>query len=171
AVLTLLLWFVPQKLGGVALTQAAKHDLHPTGVSGAQASCPICSELADHAWVLMPFRIKVADIVTLIVGGFLTLQVWRTRASFRLETERERGIAWLVAFGLLGCLWFLLVGVETEFGFSGNTRYLVLGSALLFVCGGGGFGGAAFALGREVRHVAPRFAAKRRPAGGTLAGT
>jgi len=38
-----------------------------------------------------------------------------------------------VALGLLGCLWFLIVGFETEFGVSGNTRYLVLGSALLFV--------------------------------------
>jgi hypothetical protein len=171
AVLTLLLWFVPQKLGGVALTQAANHDLHPTGVSAAQASCPICSELVDHAWVLMPFRIKVADIFTLLVGGFLTLRIWRARASFRLETERERGIAWLVAFGLLGCLWFLIVGVETEFGFSGNTRYLVLGSALLFVCGGGGFGWAAIALGQEVRHTAPRLAARLRPAGVTLTAT
>jgi hypothetical protein len=170
-VLTLLLWFVPQKLGGVALTQAASHDLHPTGVSAAQASCPICSELADHAWVLMPFRVKVADILTLLVGGFLLARIWRARAGFKLKTDRERAIAWLVFFGLLGCLWFLIVGVETEFGFSGNTRYLVLGSALLFVCGGGGFGWAAIVLARQTRRLAPRLAARLHPAGVTVAAT
>ena len=170
-VLTLLLWFVPQKLGGVALTQAASHDLHPTGISAAQASCPICSELADHAWVLMPFRVKIADILTMLVGGFLMLRIWRARVGFKLETDRERGIAWLVAFGLLGCLWFLIVGLETEFGFSGNTRYLVLGSALLFVCGGGGFGWASVALGRQTQRLAPRLAVRLHPAGVTLAAT
>jgi len=171
AVLTLLLWFVPQKLGGVGLTQAAKHDLSPTGVSAASASCPICTEIADHAWPLMPFRIKVAEFLTMLVGAFLVVRTWRARGAFRLETDRDRGIAGLLGFGLLGCLWFLIVGIETEFGFSGNTRYLVLGSALLFVCGGGGFGWAAIALGRQTRRVAPRLVARLHPAGMALSGT
>jgi hypothetical protein len=170
-VLTVLLWFVPQKLGGVALTQAANHDLTPTGVSAASASCPICSELVDHAWKLMPLRVKLAELLTLLVGAVLTVRAWRARGAFKLETDHDRGIAGLLAFGLLGCLWFLIVGIETEFGFSGNTRYLVLGSALLFVCGGGGIGWAAVASGRQTRRLAPRLAAHLPPAALTLAAT
>jgi hypothetical protein len=65
----------------------------------------------------------------------------------------------------------LIVGIETEFGFSGSTRYLVLGSALLFVSAGGGFGWAAIALGRQVRRRAPSLAARAGPGGLALGGT
>jgi len=168
--LTLLLWFVPQRLGGVALTQAANHDLTPTGPSAASASCPICSEIADHAWPLMPFRIKIANLLTILVGTVLVWRLWRARGALRFETSHERGVAALLAFGLLGYLWWVIVGVETEFGFSGNDRYLVLGSALLFICGGGGVGWAATALGRYTRRAAPWLAARTGPAGLALTG-
>ena len=157
--LTLALWFVPQKLGGVALTQAAAHDLHPTGASAAQASFPFWAELKNQAWVLMPFRVKLADLLVLLVGAVLVLRLWRARGADKPRTDHDRAVTWILVFGLLGLLWFVIVGIETEFGFSGNTRYLVLGSALLFVSGGAGFGWAAIALGRLARRWAPRHGA------------
>ena len=45
-----------------------------------------------------------------------------------------------VAIGLGGIAWFTVIAVMTQIGFSGNNRYLVLGAALVDVCGGVGFG-------------------------------
>ncbi len=159
--LTLALWFVPQKLGGVALTQAASHDLHPTGVSAAQASFPFWAELRDQAWVLMPFRVKLADLLVLLVGAFLVLRLWRSPGGAnKPRTDHDRAVTLDSRFRpARGLLWFVIVGIETEFGFSGNTRYLVLGSALLFVSGGAAFGWAAIALGQLARRRGPRHGA------------
>jgi hypothetical protein len=54
--------------------------------------------------------------------------------------------------GLGGLAWFVVIGVMTQVGFSGNNRYLVLGSALVDICGAVGFGWAA----RELAVLASR---------------
>jgi hypothetical protein len=54
--------------------------------------------------------------------------------------------------GVGGLAWFVVIAVMTQVGFSGNNRYLVLGSALVDICGAIGFGWAA----RELAVLAAR---------------
>jgi hypothetical protein len=53
----------------------------------------------------------------------------------------------VLAIGALGLSWILLIAVMTQAGFSGNNRYLVLGTALIVVVGGVGWGWLARWLG------------------------
>jgi hypothetical protein len=69
--------------------------------------------------------------------------------------------------GLFGFGWWILIALETQAGFSGNDRYLVLGSACIEVAGAAGFGWAALALARAARHRAPS-PLRRIPRPGTL---
>ncbi len=57
-----------------------------------------------------------------------------------------RALAAAVAIGLGGLAWFVVIAVMTQIGFSGNNRYLVLGAALVDVCGAVGFGCLAIAI-------------------------
>jgi hypothetical protein len=61
-----------------------------------------------------------------------------------------RGQAAALAAGVLGVVWFVVVAVMTQAGFSGNNRYLVIGSALIEVCGAVAWGWAAAELGSLV---------------------
>ena len=54
--------------------------------------------------------------------------------------------------GVGGLAWFVVIAIMTQVGFSGNNRYLVLGSALVDICGAVGFGWAA----RELAVLAVR---------------
>jgi hypothetical protein len=72
AVLTLFLWFVPQKWGGGSLTSGVSRAQHPRHNSAAFASCPFCSEFADHAWPLVLQRIEVAAL--LVIGAADTVE-------------------------------------------------------------------------------------------------
>jgi hypothetical protein len=155
ALATLFLWFVPQKLGGGSWFSGVNRAQHPRSNSSAFARCPFCAELVDHAWPQVLLRIKVAAALT--VGAAL-LGLWRTvgkRPGWRLSSARERAMAVLVLCGLFGLGWWALVAIETQAGFSGNDHYLVLGSALIEIVGGVGFGWAAIVLARAMRrHIA-----------------
>jgi hypothetical protein len=167
AVLTLVLWFVPQKLGGGSFTSGVTRAQHPRSNSAAFASCPFCTELVDHAWPQVLWRIKAAAALAVVVAlvlllalwrarpGFLQWRPWRADAGFEFASERERALVVLVACGTFGLIWWVLVALETQAGFSGNDRYLVLGSALIEVAGGAGFGWAAIALARLAKRNAP----------------
>jgi hypothetical protein len=48
---------------------------------------------------------------------------------------------------MAGLLWFVVIAVLTQAGFSGNNRYLVIGSALVEVCGAVAWGWAAQEIG------------------------
>jgi hypothetical protein len=52
----------------------------------------------------------------------------------------------LLFAGAVGWLWWVGVSVLTQAGFSGNDRYLVLGSALISIAGGVGWGWGAATL-------------------------
>jgi len=150
ALATLFLWFVPQKWGSGSFFSGVTRAHHPRSNSSAFASCPFCAELTDHAWPQVLVRLKAAAALTVLAA-----LIGLGRGGWRLSGERLRAMALLVLFGVVGLGWWMLVALETQGGFSGNDRYLVLGSALIEITGGVGFGWAALAIGRWLdRHVA-----------------
>jgi len=159
AAVTLFLWFVPQKWGGGSWFSGVTRAQHPRKNSPAFAPCPFCAELKDHAWPLVLLRIKVfAALAVLAAIGML----WRGRVArpgWRLTGSRDRTLLTLIACGLFGLAWWVLVALETQGGFSGNDRYLVLGSAFIVLAGAVGFGWLAHLL---VGLVAGAGAASRR---------
>ena len=54
----------------------------------------------------------------------------------------------MVVLGVLGVVWFVVIAILTQAGFSGNNRYLVLGSALIEIAGAVGWGWLAIELAR-----------------------
>lgn len=163
AALTLFLWFVPQYWGSGSFTSGVARAQRPRSNSAAFASCPFCAELHRHAWPQVLFRIKVAGglaVCVAMVGlarlwharpGFLQWRLWRADPGIKFASERERALFVLVLCGVFGLSWWVLVALETQAGFSGNDRYLVLGSAFIDLAGGVGFGWAAVALVRLSR--------------------
>jgi hypothetical protein len=160
AVATLFFWFVPQKWGSGSWFSGVTRAHHPRSNSSAFATCPFCAELKDHAWPQVLLRIKLAAVLTV---GAAVIGLWRAlarRPGWRLSSDRERAMAVLALCGLFGLGWWVLVAIETQAGFSGNDRYLVLGSALIEIVGGVGFGWAAIALGRLGRRLLPGLRAR-----------
>ena len=165
AVLTLVLWFVPQKWGGGSWLSGFNRAQHPRHNSPAFAACPFCSELVHHAWPLILLRVKIAAVLVIGLAGFVLGRAGRARAAsgvrerglarFAPHGPRERGLAALALCGLFGFSWWILIALETQAGFSGNDRYLVIGSAFIEICGAGGFGWAAIELARWARERAP----------------
>jgi hypothetical protein len=56
----------------------------------------------------------------------------------------------VVVLGAFGVVWWVLISVLTQAGFSGNDRYLVLGAATIDIVGGVAWGWAALALARVI---------------------
>jgi hypothetical protein len=165
--LTLALWFVPQEIGGGSFISGVIRAQHPRPNSAAFASCPFCTELADHAWTLVLLRIKAAAMLVIGIGGGALVRAWRQRGRITIEGRRERALLNLVLCGAFGYLWWIIIALETQAGFSGNDRYLVIGSAFIEICGAGGFGWAAIALTEPLRHRVKR--RLRRPGACALA--
>jgi hypothetical protein len=153
-VLTLFLWFVPQKWGSGSFTSGISRAQHPRSNSPAFAPCPFCAELKDHAWRLVILRVKLAAAIAVLVAGAL---LWRRRD----EAPRRRTLVAVTVIGLFGLVWWLLVALETQAGFSGNDRYLVLGSALIILTGAVGYGWLGYELMGLLRR---RFAGSAPPA-------
>jgi len=162
AVLTLLLWFVPQQWGGGSLTSGVSRAQQPLKSSAAFAKCPFCSELSQHAWFLVPLRVKVAAFVAMSAAAIALL---RAKA---IVGNRGRALALLLLCGLFGYGWWVLIAIETQAGFSGNDRYLVTGSAFIDIAGAVGYGWAAIAL---ANWISGRVGAIRATAAGTLLAT
>jgi hypothetical protein len=145
------LWFLPEYWGSGHFLRGVSRAQHPRANSPAFAKCPFCTELVDHAWPTILLRIKiVAALLVGFVGADLWLR-WRSRAEGAAATVRDRAAATACAAGVLGLAWFVVVAVMTQIGFSGNNRYLVLGSALVEIAGAVGWGWAALELGRLLR--------------------
>jgi hypothetical protein len=143
AVITPIVWFLPVYLGCGSFSCSVSRATHPRSNSLAFASNPFVAELKRAAWPTMLLRIKVvAALLVVAVTGIL----WRTYrrsglAGLRTETSQARLTAALMGLG--GLAWFVVIAVMTQVGFSGNNRYLVLGSAMVDICGAVGFGWAA----------------------------
>ncbi len=152
AVLVVICWFVPVKLGCGSFGCSVTRAVHPRSNSYAFASDPFVAELQKAAWPTMLLRIKlVAALLVLAVTGIL----WRTyrragTAGLVTATSRARLTAALMGVG--GLAWFVVIAVMTQIGFSGNNRYLVLGAAMVDICAAVGFGWAA----QELAVLAPR---------------
>ncbi len=133
-----LLWFAPEYWGSGHFFRGVNRAHHPRSNSAAFASCPFCAELKDHAWPLVLTRIKaIAILGAALAAGLLfrTRKRWWPARGAALE-PRTLGLVGLVLCAAVGFGWWVGVAAETQAGFSGNDRYLVLGSALVSIAGG-----------------------------------
>jgi hypothetical protein len=151
-VLQPLVWFVPVYLGSGHFGSSVTRAQHPRANSLAFASSPFLSELGDAAWPTMMLRIKVMALLVIPGTGALLWHGYRRRGGrAALATPRARALGAAALFGVGAIAWFVLIALMTQLGFSGNDRYLVLGSSLMDICGAVGFGWLALELGRALR--------------------
>jgi hypothetical protein len=162
------LWFVPEYWGSGHFFRGVSRAQHVRSNSPALKPCPFCSLVVDHAWPTVLLRIKVVAAVAVGAAGLLLLRRWRAVGRWRFDTERARSLAVLVVVGLLGLGWWVLIGIMTQAGFSGNDRYLVLGAALIEIAGAVGWGWAALELGFGVRRFAARAGGRSLPSAGVI---
>ena len=142
-VITPIVWFLPVYLGCGSFSCSVNRATHPRSNSLAFASNPFVAELERAAWPTMLLRIKVvAALLVLAVAGILW-STYRRAGLAGLRTERSQARLTAALLGLGGLSWFVVIAVMTQVGFSGNNRYLVLGSAMVDICGAIGFGWAA----------------------------
>lgn len=166
------LWFLPEYWGSGHLFRGVTRAHTPRSNSAAFAGCPFCTEFDQHAWPTLLNRIKFAALLATAAAAF---QLWRLRGSWWRRPSapgRVRALAGLLLCGVVGFGWWVGIALETQAGFSGNDRYLVLGVALVAIAGGAGWGWAAAAVGRAARAAAPRLgrAAQAVSGLGSLAG-
>jgi hypothetical protein len=155
------LWFLPELWGSGHLFRNVTRALHPRSNSAAFSSCPICTVYKQEAWPEVLNRVKYAGIVGLLAAAF---GLWHGRAAWWRRRPIDPGIrarAWLLAVGLFGFAWWLGIAIETQAGFSGNNRYLVLGTAPVALCGGVAWGWLAQSVGRVVRWLGRQLASLR----------
>ena len=161
------LWFLPELWGSGQLFRGLTRAQHPRANSPAFASCPVCAVFKQEAWQSLLNRVKIAAIMALAAAAW---GLWRRRTSWwrrpALPAAPRARLAAL-ALGLFGFIWWLGIAVETQDGFSGNRRYLVLGTACLAIVGGVAWGWLATTVGALARRLsAPALAL---PAGATIA--
>ncbi len=142
------LWFLPELWGSGHLLRGVTRAHNPRSNSAAYASCPFCTEFDQHAWPTTLLRVKAVALVAMAAAAF---GLWRVRATLRHGGFANRGTyarAALLVVGGIGYLWWIGIAAETQAGFSGNDRYLVLGTALISITGGVGWGWAAQTVAR-----------------------
>jgi hypothetical protein len=152
-VLIPVLWFLPSQWGSGSLLGGVTRALHPRSNSAAFAKCPFCTEFVHHAWPRVMFRVKIVGLLAIVVAAF---GLYRTRSTWWRSSaisDQARARLLLIAVGVVGWLWWIGVSIETQAGFSGNDRYLVLGTALIAISGGVGWGWLAAAIGGLVRRA------------------
>jgi hypothetical protein len=146
-VLIPILWFLPEYWGSGQFLRGEQRAQHVRSNSLALAKCPFCSELTKAAWPTVLLRIKLAAIVLALAVSFVLARGWRRARRGVLGDPRIRAQSVALAAGALGLAWFVVVAIMTQAGFSGNNRYLVIGSALIEVCGAVAWGWAATEVG------------------------
>jgi hypothetical protein len=142
-VLIPVLWFLPEYWGSGHFFRGVNRAQHVRSNSAALARCPFCTELRKHAWPRVMFRIKAVAVLAVLAAA---LGLWRTREGWWWRGPLTPGVLArlvLVGVGVVGWLWWIGIAVLTQAGFSGNDRYLVLGSALISIAGGIGWGWGA----------------------------
>jgi hypothetical protein len=143
-VLTLALWFLPEYWGSGNFNRAADRAQQPNPNSPAFAEHPFLQVIED-TWPLVITPVKGAAAFALVLAA--------------VDWVRRRRQGAVLAVGILGAAWIVLIGLMTEAGFSGNPRYIILGTSLLAVVGGVGFGRVVQLAGMGMRRVAgPRLA-------------
>jgi hypothetical protein len=126
-VLIPLLWLLPEYWGSGNFWRAADRAQQPNPNSPAFAEFPFW-QVIKNTWPLMLTPVKAAAAFALVV------------AAYRYVKSR-RDVAVIAVF-TLALLWIGLIALMTQAGFSGNPRYIILGTTLIAVIGGVGFGRA-----------------------------
>jgi hypothetical protein len=157
------LWFLPELWGSGHLLRGVNRAQHPRANSAAFAKCPVCTVFRKEAWPTVMNRIKLPGIAAMVVAAF---GLWRMRAGWwRYGGPVDRAVrarAWVLGLGLFGLVWWLGIAFETQAGFSGNNRYLVLGTAPVAIVGGVAWGWFTGELAALVRRMADRRAGASR---------
>jgi hypothetical protein len=112
-------------------------------------------------------RVKIPGIIAMVAAAF---GLWRTRGAWWPSVRRTgggpapgevdlgiRARAWVLGLGLFGFVWWLGIAFETQAGFSGNNRYLVLGTAPIAIVGGIAWGWFAGTLAKGWRALGERW--------------
>jgi hypothetical protein len=149
AVLQPILWFLPVYWGSGHFGSSVERATNPRANSLAYAKFPFWAELKQEAWRTMLLRIKLFAVLMVLA---LAAVLWRDRRRERgwraaLAAPRTRALVVAAGCGFGGVAWFVIIAIETQAHFSGNSRYLVLGDALVDLCGAVGFGWLAIVLG------------------------
>jgi hypothetical protein len=163
------LWFLPELWGSGHLFRSIARAQNPRSNSAAFANCPFCTEFDKHAWPSALPRVEIGALVTIALAAF---GLWRARAKawWRSSARGAQTVQAAVVFlGALGFLWWVGVAIETQAGFSGNDRYLVLGTALIGIVAGVGWAWAGLALARLVRRIPRVSTPSSATAGGLVA--
>lgn len=124
------LWLLPELWGSGDLWRASERANTPNPNSPAFASRPSIAVLGN--WLLILTPPAWVGLAAAIVLG-VQERAWR-------RLGRMGGIA------LLAVAWLALVAVMTEAGYSGNQRYLIAPTALLYVVAGAALARLAAAL-------------------------
>jgi hypothetical protein len=142
------LWFLPELWGSGHLFRGIARAQTPRSNSAAFAHCPFCTEFTRHAWHSLLPRVEVAALLASAAAAF---GLWRMRGRRRWLSRRGAARIELLSLGVLGFAWWIGVAIETQAGFSGNDRYLVLGAALIGIAGGVGWAWGASGVARLLR--------------------
>jgi hypothetical protein len=139
----------------------------------------LCTEFGHHAWRSALRQVEVGALAALAVAAIAS---WRSRSKARswarmnrahaspAAAARQRALRALLLLGFIGFAWWLGVALETQAGFSGNDRYLVLGTALIAIVGGVGWGWCAHATTVAAGRIARALRLRGMPAGPLVAG-
>jgi hypothetical protein len=147
-VLQPILWFLPVYWGSGHFGSSVERATNPRSNSLAYTSFPFWSELKQAAWPTMLLRIKVLAVLLALGTVAVVLSMRRSRGWLgALRTSRVRALSAATLCGVAGLAWFVIIAIETQAHFSGNDRYLVLGDALVDLCGAVGFGWLAIGIG------------------------
>ena len=138
-VLTLALWFLPEYWGSGNFNRAADRAQQPNPNSPAFAEHPFL-KVIEQTWPLVITPVKGAAAFALVLAA--------------IDWFRNRRQGAILAVAFLGISWIVLIGLMTEAGFSGNPRYIILGTSLLAVVGGVGFGRVVQLAGAAMRRIA-----------------
>ncbi len=153
-------WFLPEYWGSGHFLRGVNRAQHPRSNSLAFAKSPFLSELEDAAWPTILLRIKLAAAVLVGVVAVVALRVFRRDGLKGLGAPQVSAMTTAALAGVAGLTWFVVIATMTQIGFSGNNRYLVIGSSLVEVCGAVAWGWAA----QEVGNVAARLLRRGREA-------
>lgn len=126
-VLIPVLWLLPEWWGSGNFWRAADRAQQPSPNSPAFADFPFW-EVLKRTWPLMLTPVKAAAAFALVI------------AVYDWFKHRRQGALLLIA--AIAFAWIGLIALMTQAGFSGNPRYIILGTTLISVIGGVGFGRA-----------------------------
>jgi hypothetical protein len=160
-------WFLPEYWGSGHFLRGVNRAQHPRSNSLAFAKSPFLSELEDAAWPTILLRIKIAAAALVGVVAVVMFRRWRRDGVSALQTPQARAQWTTALMGVAGLAWFVVIATMTQIGFSGNNRYLVIGSSLVEICGAVAWGWAA----QEVGNVFARLWSRGRQAASRAAGT